>query len=36
LHGKLVVIPPKEIAMANPFVHVELHTKDLPKAREFY
>lgn len=22
--------------MANPFVHVELHTKDLPKAREFY
>jgi uncharacterized protein len=26
----------KEIAMANPFVHVELHTKDLPKARQFY
>ena len=22
--------------MANPFVHVELHTKDLPKARQFY
>lgn len=22
--------------MANPFVHVELHTKDLPKARKFY
>ena len=22
--------------MANPFVHVELHTKDLPKARAFY
>lgn len=22
--------------MANPFVHVELHTKDLPRAREFY
>jgi predicted enzyme related to lactoylglutathione lyase len=21
--------------MANPFVHVELHTKDLPKARKF-
>ena len=22
--------------MANPFVHVELHTKDLTKARQFY
>lgn len=22
--------------MANPFVHVELHTPDLPKARKFY
>ena len=22
--------------MANPFVHVELHTKDLAKARQFY
>lgn len=22
--------------MANPFVHVELHTKDLPKSRQFY
>ena len=22
--------------MANPFVHVELHTKDLSKARQFY
>jgi len=22
--------------MANPFVHVELHTQALPKAREFY
>ena len=22
--------------MANPFVHVELHTSDLPRAREFY
>ncbi len=22
--------------MANPFVHIELHTKDLPKARAFY
>lgn len=22
--------------MAHPFVHVELHTKDLPKARRFY
>ena len=22
--------------MANPFVHVELHTKDLPQARKFY
>lgn len=22
--------------MPNPFVHVELHTKDLPKARQFY
>ena len=22
--------------MANPFVHIELHTKDLPKARQFY
>ena len=22
--------------MANPFVHVELHTQDLPKARQFY
>jgi predicted enzyme related to lactoylglutathione lyase len=22
--------------MANPFVHVELHTTDLPKARKFY
>ena len=22
--------------MANPFVHVELHTHDLPKARQFY
>lgn len=22
--------------MANPFVHVELHTRDLPKARAFY
>jgi predicted enzyme related to lactoylglutathione lyase len=22
--------------MANPFVHVELHTKDLPKAKQFY
>jgi uncharacterized protein len=26
----------KEFDMANPFVHVELHTKDLPKARQFY
>ena len=22
--------------MANPFVHIELQTKDLPKARDFY
>jgi len=22
--------------MANPFVHVELHTRDLPKAKTFY
>jgi uncharacterized protein len=22
--------------MGNPFVHVELHTNDLPRAREFY
>ncbi len=22
--------------MANPFVHVELHTDDLPKAKDFY
>ncbi|MGZ5074869.1 MAG: VOC family protein, partial [Usitatibacter sp.] len=22
--------------MANPFVHVELNTQDLPKAKEFY
>ena len=22
--------------MANPFVHVELHTRDLPKAKAFY
>ncbi len=22
--------------MAHPFVHVELHTKDLPKAKQFY
>lgn len=22
--------------MANPFVHIELHTNDLPKAKEFY
>ena len=22
--------------MANPFVHIELHTKDLSKARQFY
>ena len=22
--------------MANPFVHVELHTNDVPRAREFY
>jgi len=22
--------------MSNPFVHVELHTNDLPRAREFY
>ena len=25
-----------EVRMANPFVHVELHTKDLSKARQFY
>jgi hypothetical protein len=25
-----------EIRMANPFVHVELTTHDLPKAKEFY
>jgi len=28
--------PRKENAMANPFVHVELHTRDLPKAKAFY
>lgn len=22
--------------MANPFIHIELHTPDLPKAKEFY
>jgi hypothetical protein len=27
---------PEEIRMANPFVHVELTTHDLPKAKEFY
>jgi hypothetical protein len=27
---------PKEAIMGNPFVHVELHTNDLPRAREFY
>jgi hypothetical protein len=26
----------EEIRMANPFVHVELTTHDLPKAKEFY
>jgi uncharacterized protein len=26
----------KEASMGNPFVHVELHTNDLPRAREFY
>jgi len=26
----------KENTMANPFVHVELHTRDLPKAKAFY
>jgi predicted enzyme related to lactoylglutathione lyase len=26
----------KEHVMANPFVHVELHTTDLARAREFY
>jgi uncharacterized protein len=25
-----------EDVMANPFVHVELHTNDLPKAKRFY
>jgi uncharacterized protein len=25
-----------EEAMANPFVHVELNTQDLPKAKDFY
>jgi predicted enzyme related to lactoylglutathione lyase len=25
-----------EIVMANPFVHVELHTPNLPEARKFY
>jgi predicted enzyme related to lactoylglutathione lyase len=28
--------PVKESAMANPFVHVELHTSDLKRARDFY
>src|ERR1700752_5179298 len=27
---------PKEYHMANPFVHVELHTRDLAKAKAFY
>jgi predicted enzyme related to lactoylglutathione lyase len=27
---------PKEKAMANPFVHVELNTTDLGKAKDFY
>jgi predicted enzyme related to lactoylglutathione lyase len=27
---------PGEMRMANPFVHVELTTHDLPKAKEFY
>ena len=26
----------KEERMANPFVHLELNTPDLPKAKEFY
>jgi predicted enzyme related to lactoylglutathione lyase len=26
----------REITMANPFVHVELHTRDLGKAKAFY
>src|SRR5207302_321636 len=27
---------PRSSTMANPFVHVELHTKDLAKAKTFY
>jgi predicted enzyme related to lactoylglutathione lyase len=27
---------PKEIVMANPFVHVELHTNDVAAAKKFY
>jgi predicted enzyme related to lactoylglutathione lyase len=26
----------KEVAMANPFVHIELHTQDPEKAKKFY
>ena len=30
------ILIPKENTMANPFVHVELNTTDLPKAKAFY
>src|SRR6266705_1197079 len=29
-------LSPRSQTMANPFVHVELHTKDLAKAKTFY
>jgi predicted enzyme related to lactoylglutathione lyase len=35
-HLSLGVSPLQGDAMPNPFVHVELHTKDVPKAKEFY
>jgi predicted enzyme related to lactoylglutathione lyase len=37
LHAIPSIAPnPKENVMANPFVHVELHTKDVAAAKKFY
>jgi hypothetical protein len=30
------IVKPEDQAMANPFVHIELQTKDLAKAKDFY
>jgi predicted enzyme related to lactoylglutathione lyase len=36
VRGVLIATHPRRTAMANPFVHIELQTSDLKKAKDFY